>query len=86
VSRVALPDSLNDLVEMLSLNNHDVWAQQRIMEGWQFGDVRDDQRKTHPDLVPYEQLIESEKEYDRRTVVMTIKAILASGYTILHTR
>ena len=86
VSRVALPDSLNDLVEMLSLNNHDVWAQQRIMEGWQFGDVRDDQRKTHPDLVPYEQLTESEKEYDRRTVVMTVKAILASGYTILHTR
>jgi hypothetical protein len=39
--------------------------------------------KPHPDLVPYTQLPEEEREYDRATVVETLKTILALGYRIL---
>jgi len=82
VARVELPDRLHELVERLAGSSHDVWAAQRIAEGWQVGDIRDDRRKTHPDLVPYEQMPEAEKEYDRRSVQTLLKSIVALGYRI----
>ena len=81
-SAVELTDELLALLEKLSENAHDVWAQKRIAEGWTYGPVRDDKAKTHPDLVPYEKLPESEKEYDRASVLSALKAIIAFGYEI----
>jgi hypothetical protein len=81
-SGVSLDSGLNQLIETLAANTHDHWSKQRIAEGWRFGHTRDDAEKTHPDLVPYEDLTESEKEYDRLTVRETLKAILALGYAI----
>jgi len=81
-SDVELSPSLNDLIERLAANNHDHWALQRIADGWCFGPNRDDVAKTHPDLLPYDDLPEPEKEYDRRSVVETLKAIIALGYSI----
>ena len=80
--KIELDQSLLQLVEMLARNTHDVWSQQRIADGWSYGPYRDDQKKEHPGLIPYEQLDESEKEYDRRTAVEVLKAILAMGYRI----
>ncbi len=79
---VTLPPELGALVEQLAGNNHDHWARQRIAAGWAYGRERDDTRKTHPDLVPYAELPESEKEYDRVSVVETLKVILILGYEI----
>ena len=79
---VTLPRELTDLTELLAESTHDHWALQRMAEGWAYGPVRDDQAKTHPDLVPYGELPESEKEYDRRTAMETLKAIIALGYRI----
>jgi len=70
------------LTEQLAENAHDLWAQQRFGDGWRVGPERDDRAKTHPGLIPYEELPESEKEYDRQTAMGTIKAILALGYVI----
>ena len=81
-SHVNLSPDLEDLVERLAQNNHDHWARKRIAEGWRFGVKRNDGDKEHPDLVPYEQLPESEKEYDRKTVVEALKAIIALGYEV----
>jgi len=81
-SGVDLPSDLESLIEKLAENNHDHWAQQRLNEGWRYGKTRNDQRKEHPDLVPYDQLPESEKDYDRKTVVEALKAILALGYEL----
>lgn len=80
--KIELDQSLLQLVEMLARNTHDVWSQQRITDGWRYGPYRDDQKKEHPGLIPYEQLDESEKEYDRRTAIEVLKAILAMGYRI----
>jgi hypothetical protein len=81
-SQVSLDPSLRDLVERLAANNHEVWAQRRFAEGWRYGTTRDGNAKMHPDLVPYEYLPESEKEYDRNSVIETMKMIVALGYSI----
>ena len=83
---VLLPPELYALVEQLSENNHDHWARQRIDAGWTYGPHRDDLRKTHPDLVPYGEIPEAEKEYDRTSVMETLKVILLLGYEILPTK
>lgn len=80
---VQIPAELAALIEDLARHNHDLWAQQRLKEGWRYGAQRDDTRKEHPDLVPYEELSEAEKEYDRNAAVGTIKAILSRGYRIV---
>jgi hypothetical protein len=79
---IDLPPSLQSLLEMLAENTHDVWAATRIAQGWSYGSARDDAAKKHPCLVPYADLPESEKEYDRKTAAETLKAILAMGYAI----
>lgn len=73
---------LEELVEHLAKNTHEVWAQQRMKNGWVYGPNRDDEKKTHPDLVAYEELPESEKEYDRSVAGQLIKTMLAMGYRI----
>ena len=81
-SHVQLTPDVEELVERLAENNHDIWAQKRIDEGWRYGQRRNDDAKEHPDLVPYDQLPESEKEYDKTTVVEVLKTIVAFGYEL----
>lgn len=81
-SDVQLPEELEILVEQMSKNVHDVWAETRITQGWSYGEQRDDAQKLHPCLVPYEELPDSEKEYDRNTSIGTLKLILKLGFKI----
>lgn len=80
---VKLPKELEALVEQMAKNVHEVWAQTRIDQGWTYGAERNDTLKLHPCLVPYEELSESEKEYDRNTSVETLKLILKLGFEIV---
>lgn len=80
---VRLGDDILALTELLARNSHDVWARQRIADGWRHGPRRDDALKEHPGLVPYEQLAESEQEYDRQAALETLRTILALGYRIV---
>ena len=79
---VKLPEDLLPLIEVMAKNVHEVWSQNRINDGWTYGPVRDDARKQHPCLIPYEELPESEKDYDRATSQETLKLILKSGFVI----
>lgn len=79
---IELPDELKKLAEQMAKNVHEVWSQGRIRDGWKYGAVRDDAAKTHPCLVEYEQLSESEKDYDRRTSEETLKFIISQGFEI----
>ncbi len=81
-SDVELSDELRELAELMAKNVHDVWAQARIQQGWTYGEERNDREKTHPDLIPYEELTEEEKEYDRSTSLGTLKLILKLGFKI----
>ena len=79
---IQLPKELNSLVEEMAKNVHEVWAQTRISQGWTYGAERNDAEKKHPCLVPYDELSEEEKTYDRNTSVETIKLILKLGFRI----
>lgn len=82
-SNVELDKELLELKEIIAKNVHDVWASGRIKEGWTYGDEKDPNRKTTPLLVPYEELPESEKDYDRNTAYETLKLIIKLGYKIV---
>lgn len=81
-SDVVLSEALNELLETLAFNTHEVWSQQRLKDGWRYGAERNDKEKLHPGLVPYEELTEVEKDYDRNTSREALKAIIAAGFTI----
>lgn len=80
---VVLPNNLNALAEEIAKNVHEVWSEGRMKEGWTYGEERDDAKKHHPCLVPYEELTETEKEYDRNTSQETLKLIMKLGFRIV---
>ena len=82
VSGVTLSSELNELIERVAENVHELWAQQRMKDGWSWGPKRDDAAKQHPGLVPYSELCDSEKDYDRITTRGVLKSILALGYRV----
>ena len=69
---ITLPDNLTELTEAMG----------RVKEGWKYGETRNDELKTHPGLVPYEELPDSEREYDRQTAIQTLKLIMKLGFDI----
>lgn len=79
---VVLSDDLLKLTEEIAENVHEVWAKGRIEDGWKYGAERNDKEKTTPCLVPYSELSEEEKAYDRNTAIGTLKLIIAMGYRI----
>lgn len=81
-SKIILPEELTTLTEKIAENVHEVWSEGRIKEGWKYGEVRNDAKKETPCLVPYNELPESEKEFDRNTALETIKLIIKLGYDI----
>jgi hypothetical protein len=80
--QVGLSAEIDALVERLAENAHDIWAAQRMADGWTWGPKRDDALKHHPCLVPYADLPDSEKVYDRRMAIETLKTIISLGYSI----
>ena len=80
--KIQLPADLETLTEQLARNTHDLWAANRMAEGWTWGPFRNDALLEHPDLVPYDQLPESEKTYDRMISSEILKFILSIGYEI----
>jgi hypothetical protein len=81
-SDIHLSSELLELTEQIAAYVHDVWAAGRIAEGWQYGPERNDERKEHPGIVPYDELPENEKEYDRRTAMGTLKVVELLGFKI----
>ena len=81
-SDIELSEELMELTEEMAKNVHDVWSAGRIAQGWTWGPKRDDEKKENPCLVPYEELPECEKEYDRNTSIETLKVILSLGFKI----
>ena len=82
-SDVQLSENLLELVEAMAQNVHEVWAQSRMEQGWTYGEQRNDVLKHHPCLVPYEDLPEVEKQYDRDTSLQTLKLISKLGFKIV---
>lgn len=73
---------LEHLGDVLARNCHDMWALERLKQGWQYGKERDDANKRHPNLVPYKLLSVEEQAFDYRSSIETIKTIIFMNYAI----
>ena len=80
---IVLPEDIMNLCEKLAENTHEVWSKTRMDDGWTYGPERNDAKKQHPCLIPYGELPEAEKEYDRNTSIQTLKLIIKLGYKIV---
>lgn len=69
-------------IEWISREVHKAWKEERIRQGWQYGEVTDQNRKTHTSMIPYDMLPEKEKELDRQTVRRVISALISLNYKI----
>lgn len=70
-------------VELLARMEHLRWMNHRREGGWRFHPgPKDEARKTHPDLVPYEELTEAKREYDRHTVRAIPDFLWRAGFRI----
>lgn len=83
LGNIELTPQLEQLREAIAENAHEVWAAGRIKEGWTYGLERDDKLKKHPDLIPYSELPDGEKQYDRETAMNTIKLVIKLGYDLV---
>lgn len=79
---ITLTAELLSVVELIAENIHDEWSLKRIRDGWRYGPERCDSKKHNPCLVPYSNLPESERDYDRISTLTTVKLLLALGYKI----
>lgn len=79
---VIVPKEILDILEILAENTHDHWAQSKLREGWKYGEELSMEFKTHPDLVPYQQLSEEKKDYDRVTSLEAIKVLVKMNFSI----
>lgn len=80
---VVLPPDVLALAERLAENTHEIWAASRIADGWSYGPARDDAKRQTPCMVPYGELPESEKKYDREISLETLRLIVKLGYQIV---
>lgn len=79
---VVLPPAVDEIAELLSRNVHEVWASQKFQDGFSYGATDDKDQKTHHNLVPYDQLSEADRQYDRKTTLETIKVLIKLGFTL----
>ena len=79
---VNLPENIIVLREYIAENVHEDWSLQRFKEGWVYGDKTDEDKKVNKDLVPYCELLESEKQYDRDMAYDTLRLLYKMGYVI----
>jgi len=63
-------------LEALSAAEHRRWVASRAVAGWRFGETRSESEYTHPSMVPWSRLSESERDKDR-SVIRTMPAVLA---------
>lgn len=80
---VELSDDLTELREAIAENAHEIWAKNRSDQGWSYGPERNDQKKETPDMIPYCNLPESEKLYDREMAMQTLKLVKKLGFEIV---
>jgi hypothetical protein len=68
VTRNAEPFAFTDSeIDTLAQVEHRRWSAERLLRGWRLGE-RDNDRRKHPDLVPYEDLTDDGREKDRSQV------------------
>ena len=77
---VSLPKEMEALTEYIAENSHEEWAKLRMKEGWTYAPKNDKKLKQSQDLIPYCELLDSEKDYDRKMAMHTLKVLYKMGF------
>lgn len=80
VDSIPLDEDLEEIIEAIAENAHDIWAEKMMKDGWTYGKERDEVKKQDPCILPYTALPDDEKEYDRQMAYNTIKLVKKLGY------
>ena len=78
-SELAISD---DQIEIQAIREHDRWMAERIRSGWTYAPIRDNARKHHPLLVPWDQLSEDDKDKDRVTIKTLPGQVERAGFGV----
>ncbi|RXN04322.1 ryanodine receptor 1-like protein [Labeo rohita] len=82
LNHVKLTPNQNTLVERLAENGHNVWARDRVRQGWTYSIIQDIVNKRNPRLVPYNLLDEKTKKTNRDSVCAAVRTLIGYGYNI----
>ncbi|XP_039954485.1 ryanodine receptor isoform X18 [Bactrocera tryoni] len=82
LSAVTLSPKLEELVDQLAENTHNLWARERIQQGWTYGLNEDSENHRSPHLVPYSKVDEAIKKANRDTASETVRTLLVYGYML----
>ncbi|XP_071057732.1 ryanodine receptor 3-like [Pseudochaenichthys georgianus] len=82
LSDIKLTPGQELLVDKLAENAHNVWAKDRIKQGWTYGIQQDLKSKRNPRLVPYVLLDERTKKSNRDSLREAIRTLIGYGYNI----
>uniref|UniRef100_A0A3Q3G2B0 Ryanodine receptor 2b (cardiac) n=1 Tax=Labrus bergylta TaxID=56723 RepID=A0A3Q3G2B0_9LABR len=80
--QVFLSPAHEELVNLLAENDHNVWARERIKQGWTYGAQQDVKAKRSPYLVPYSLLDERRRRVSMESLKETVCTLLAYGYSL----
>lgn len=82
LSAVVLTPKLEELVDQLAENTHNLWAKERIQQGWTYGLNEDSETLRSPHLVPYSKVDDAIKKANRDTASETVRTLLIYGYNL----
>nr|XP_049707637.1 ryanodine receptor isoform X49 [Helicoverpa armigera] len=82
LSAVTLTPKMDELVDQLAENTHNLWARERIQQGWTYGLNEDSDMHRSPHLVPYPKVDDAIKKANRDTASETVRTLLVYGYML----
>ena len=75
-----------DQIEVLAIMEHRRWWADRSLSGWRFAEIRNDRKLHHPNMIPYEELSEADKQKDRDSVLKIIDIATQGGKKLVTIR
>ncbi|XP_046677460.1 LOW QUALITY PROTEIN: ryanodine receptor-like [Homalodisca vitripennis] len=82
LSAITLNPKMEELVDQLAENTHNLWAKERIQQHWTYGLNEDPDMLRSPHLVPYNKVDEAIKKANRDTASETVRTLLVYGYNL----
>ena len=71
-----------DKIEQMAEMEHGRWNVERLRDGWRCGKPKDENLKRHPCIVPWSELPEDIKPFDRNAVKLFPAILVKAGYEI----
>uniref|UniRef100_A0A3Q1EA25 Ryanodine receptor 2 n=1 Tax=Acanthochromis polyacanthus TaxID=80966 RepID=A0A3Q1EA25_9TELE len=82
LSHIKLTSTQEAMVDKLAENAHNVWARDRIRQGWTYGIQQDVKNRRNPRLVPYALLDERTKKSNKDSLREAVRTLLGYGYNL----